>query len=428
MDEVTPPRRALSTASSSSATQNIDCPDGGYGWVCVGCVFAINGFTWGVVAAYGVFLSYYLSQDYYPEAKAQDYAFVGGLNFGVAMVAAPLVTVLTRPRFMGTKPPMYAGAVFLLAGFVCASFGTRIWHLYLSQGALVGLGVGFVYVPSIPIISQWFDQNRSLANGVSTAGSGIGGLLFSLATGAMIERLGLPWTLRIIGCVSCCVNVLATFCIMDRNTTIQPKQRPFDPKLLRQQSVLWLLGWAFVSMLGYITLLYSLSDFSLSINLDRAQATNITAFLNLGTAFGRPFIGVISDRLGRLEVASSLTFLCGLVCFALWIPAKTYPNIIVFAIISGAILGVFWVTIGPLCVEIAGLKQLPSLLALSWLSIVLPTTFSEVIALHLKRPGYEREYLYTQLFCGVCYVLAGGCLLQARRTLKSIRSTVTGPE
>ena len=25
-------------------------PDGGYGWVCVGSVFIINGFTWGVTA------------------------------------------------------------------------------------------------------------------------------------------------------------------------------------------------------------------------------------------------------------------------------------------------------------------------------------------------------------------------------------------
>lgn len=25
-------------------------PDGGYGWICVGSVFIINGFTWGVSA------------------------------------------------------------------------------------------------------------------------------------------------------------------------------------------------------------------------------------------------------------------------------------------------------------------------------------------------------------------------------------------
>lgn len=50
MDEERPAQQAPSRASSSSAAQPTDCPDGGYGWVCVACVFAINGFTWGVVA------------------------------------------------------------------------------------------------------------------------------------------------------------------------------------------------------------------------------------------------------------------------------------------------------------------------------------------------------------------------------------------
>lgn len=257
------------------------------------------------------------------------------------MMAAPVVTVVARA--FGIKSCMYAGALFLLAGFVAASFSDQIWHLYLSQGVLVGMGVGFVYVPSIPVISQWFDRKRSLANGVSTAGSGIGGLIFSLATGAMLESFGLSWALRIVGFISCGVNLLATFYIKDRNAFVQPKQRPFDCQLLRRRAVLWLLCWAFVSMLGYITLLYSLSDFSRSIGLNRTQATNITAFLNLGTAIGRPCIGVASDRLGRFEVASGLTFLCGLACFALWIPATAYALTIIFALISGAILGVFWV-------------------------------------------------------------------------------------
>lgn len=168
----------------------------------------------------------------------------------------------------------------------------------------------------------------------------------------MIESLGLPWTLRIIGCISCCVNLLATFYIKDRNAFVRPKQRPFDRDLVCHRSVLWLLAWAFMSMLGYITLLYSLSDFSLSINLDRTKATNITALLNLGTAFGRPCIGVVSDRLGRFEVATGLTFLCGLTCFALWVPATSYALTIIFALVSGAVLGVFWVVSSPNFVQL----------------------------------------------------------------------------
>jgi hypothetical protein len=99
---------------------------------------------------------------------------------------------------------------------------------------------------------------------------------------------------------------------------------------------------AFLSMLGYITLLFSMSDFALSIGLPRHQATQMTAFLNMGTALIRPFIGIAGDHFGRFEVASGLTFATGILCFAVWIPANSFGVTVFFAIVSGGILGVFW--------------------------------------------------------------------------------------
>ena len=256
------------------------------------------------------------------------------------MLAAPLITRLVRSY--GIRPPMLVGAAMFGGGFVAASFATQIWHLYLSQGALIGLGVGFAYVPSIAILSQWFKKRRSLVNGVSSAGSGIGGLIFSLATGAMIDNLGLGWALRVTGIIAIIALVIAAIFIRDRNKIVRPKQHPFDVHLVWRADVMLLLSWAFLSMLGYIALLYSLSDFTLSVGLSRQQATQVTAFLNLGTAIGRPFIGVASDRCGRFGVATTLTFVCGLLCLVLWIPATSFGPVVVFAILSGAILGVFW--------------------------------------------------------------------------------------
>lgn len=95
-------------------------------------------------------------------------------------------------------------------------------------------------------------------------------------------------------------------------------------------------------MLGYITLLFSLSDFALSIGLSSQQATNLIGFLNIGTAIGRPMLGYVSDKLDRFDVTAGLTFICGLSCFAFWIPTQSYGLLVFFGIISGAVLGVFW--------------------------------------------------------------------------------------
>lgn len=94
-------------------------------------------------------------------------------------------------------------------------------------------------------------------------------------------------------------------------------------------------------MLGYIMFLFSLSDYAISIRLSRAQATQITTFLNLGTACGRPFIGIASDRLGSIGFAGVPTLVCDLGCLVLWLPSASFGVTVFFALISGAVLA-FW--------------------------------------------------------------------------------------
>ncbi|KAF3004404.1 hypothetical protein E8E13_010211 [Curvularia kusanoi] len=211
-------------------------PDGGYGWVCVGACFTTNCFTWGAVSAYGIYLSHYLADDIFPEASSWDFAFIGGFNFSIAMLVAPLVTVLC-------------------SGFIAASFATRIWQLHLTQGVLIGAGIGFLYIPSLPILSQWFVKKRGLANGISAAGSGVGGVAFTWGSQAMIQHISIAWSLRITGILAFVAILAAISVIRDRNHVIRPPQLAFDLKLLRRVDVLLLLAvkeweWHFARVFG----------------------------------------------------------------------------------------------------------------------------------------------------------------------------------
>jgi MFS family permease len=295
--------------------------------------------------AYGIYLSHYLADDLYPEATSWDYAFVGGFNFAIAMLIAPVVTILTRK--LGIHIIMFTGMLLQCAGFISASFATRIWQLHISQGVLIGCGIGCLYIPALPILSQWFLKRRSLANGISAAGSGVGGACFTWGTEAIIQRWGISWALRITGLIALVAQFIAITVVRDRNRAIKPTQLGFDTKLLRRGEVLLLLSWAFISMFGYVILLFSLSDFALSIGLSRPQATDIIGLLNIGTAVGRPIIGIASDRWSRIDTAGALTLLCGLSCFAFWLPATSYGLTVFFAILCGAILGVFWMVSVP---------------------------------------------------------------------------------
>jgi MFS family permease len=258
--------------------------------------------------------------------------------------------------------------------FIGASFSKAIWHLFLTQGLCFGWGMGFLFVGSVGISAQWFTTHRSLANGISAAGSGLGGLVYSLAAQAMIKTVGLPWAFRILGIIAGVVNTICALLIRDRNKQIGSTQLSFDYTLFKRIEFLGLMVYGVLSMLGYVVLLFSLPSYARSIGLSAKQGSIIGALLNLGQALGRPPIGYFSDSFGRLNMASTMAFLCGLFCLVIWMFAKSFGVVVFFGILGGTVAGTFWATVAPVTAEIMGLKGLPSALSLTWLMLVLPTT------------------------------------------------------
>ncbi|KAL2043533.1 hypothetical protein N7G274_003840 [Stereocaulon virgatum] len=386
-------------------------PNGGYGWVCVACCFLINAHTWGINSSYGVFLAYYLANDYYPNTSSLEYAFVGGLSISQALLISPLATYTTR--VYGTRTTLLIGVFFETVALIGASFTHEIWQLFLSQGVCFGFGMGFLFVGSVGIVPQWFTTKRSLANGIATAGSGIGGMMYSLATNAMIHNLGVQWAFRILGILAFAVNVVCAILMKDRNKVIGASQMAFDWRLFKRPEYLLILAWGFFSMMGYITLLFSLPNYAVSIGLSAKQGSVIGALLNLGQGLGRPVVGIFSDGAGRINLAGACTFVGGLFCFVIWIFAKSYGVLIFFAIAVGTVAGTFWTTIAPVGAEVVGLKELPAALSILWVFLVVPTTFSEPIALQLRQ-STGNIYLHAQIYCGFMYVAAAGCMVLLR--------------
>ena len=360
-------------------------PDGGYGWVCVACCFLINAHTWGINSSYGIFLAYYLDNNYYPNASSLGFAFVGGLSISQALLISPLATYITR--VYGTRTTLLLGVFFETVALIGASFTHQIWQLFLSQGVCFGFGMGFLFVGSVGIVPQWFTTKRSLANGIATAGSGLGGMMYSLATNAMIDNLGVEWAFRILGILACAVNVVCAVLIKDRNKAVGASQLAFDYRLFKRPEFLLILGWGFFSMMGYITLLFSLPNYAVSIRLSAQQGSIIGALLNLGQGLGRPVVGVFSDNAGRINLAGACTFVGGLFCFVIWIFAKSFSVLIFFAIAVGTVSGTFWTTIAPVGAEVVGLKELPSALSILWVFLVVPTTCELYISSVLSTIG-----------------------------------------
>lgn len=206
----------------------------------------------------------------------------------MALLVSPIATNCIGKY--GTQITLGVGILLETAGLLGASFASKIWHLFLSQGLAFGFGMGFLFVASVGVVPQWFSKKRSFANSIATAGSGIGGLIYSLGTNAMIQSVGLGWAFRILAIVAFAVNTICTLLIKDRNKAVGSIQAAFDFSLLKRVEYQLLLAWGFFSMLGYIVLLFSLPSYARAIGLTASQGSVIGALLNLGQGMQTYFL------------------------------------------------------------------------------------------------------------------------------------------
>ncbi|KAI1339565.1 major facilitator superfamily transporter [Xylariaceae sp. FL0016] len=372
----------------------------------------LNAHTWGLNSTFAVFLAYYLETNAFSTTPL-GYAFVGGLSISIALLVSPLATTLAGSRHIGTRWTIFLGAVFETIGFIGSSFAYKLWHILLSQGVSFGLGMGLCFVASASVPPQWFVKRRSFANSIAAAGSGFGGLCYSLASNAMIERIGLPWTFRVLAIICFVVNGVASFFIRDRNQAIGSVHVALNWKLFRRPSFILFEAWMVMSILGYTILVFSIVAYSRAIGLSASHASLVGALFNLAQGLGRPIIGLSSDKVGRLNVANFCTLFCGLLCLFFWtFGARSLAACIVFALLSGSVAGAMWATVAPICAEVVGIKMIPSALSMTWLVLVLPATFAEAIGLSLRGLG-SWGYLHVQIFVAFMYIGAfmfGWCL------------------
>ena len=106
-------------------------------------------------------------------------------------------------------------------------------------------------------------------------------------------------------------------------------------------------------------------------------------------------------------MAGFLTGIAGLTCLVIWMFARTYGVLVVFAIVQG----IFWGASGTVTTDIIGLTDLGSALSVLWLSLIVPCTFSEPIGVwlldysqrHLQRTGGD-AFLISIGFSGATFI------------------------
>jgi MFS family permease len=93
--------------------------------------------------------------------------------------------------------------------------------------------------------------------------------------------------------------------------------------------------WGFVMLFGYVSVMYSLSDFAISIGLTAQQGSVVTGLFSAGIMVGRPTMGFLGDMIGRINLSIICTIGTSLTCYLIWMFATSYGVLIFFALIFG---------------------------------------------------------------------------------------------
>lgn len=85
------------------------------------------------------------------------------------------------------------------------------YQIMLGFSLLRGATASMIITPSIACVTHWFFRRRGLALGLATTAGGFGGIIFPIIITNLLDSVGFPWAIRIVGFVS---GVFCLACVL----------------------------------------------------------------------------------------------------------------------------------------------------------------------------------------------------------------------
>lgn len=195
-------------------------------------------------------------------------------------------------------------ALFVLAGFLCASRVNSLAGLYLSYGVLVGLGAGFAYNSVISAVVKWFPDRVGLASGILLMGFGFGGLLLGTLSTSLITAYGWRFTFRGIGIAFAFLIALAAFILKlppqeAAAGTGKTAETGFTARQMLREKSFWLFFfWTTLLTAAGLALIGHALPFALESGASSGTAALLVGVISISNGAGRVLSGALFDKWG----------------------------------------------------------------------------------------------------------------------------------
>lgn len=399
-----------------------------YGWMIVIAAAFIFGIAGGPIIAFGVFIK--------PMAKEFGWSrgvITGAFGLhvfwaGVLGIVCGLLVDRIGPKILS----ILCGILMGLGLFMCSRTDS-IGSFYLAFGIITGTGYALMFVPLQATIARWFNEKRGLALGIMFAGFGVGGLILSPLLQSWINSYGWRTAFVFISIlVLCSIPPLGlllkkdpsvvglvplgeskiesngdTECDGYRKTGPELETQDFTIQEAIRTGAFWQFSLAMVCMF----LAYFMAQVSMVPHATDKGVPVATAALALGiaggfNAFGRIFMGAVSDKIGTKRALGFCLLLGSIMLFWL-IPVRNSWMMYLFAILFGFAWGGSTPQMPRLVSELFGLKSMGGIMGIATLIISLGPTLGPIFggAIYDFTGSYNPAFLVGGLSLLISFIL-----------------------
>ncbi|WP_321340245.1 MFS transporter [Breoghania sp.] len=344
-----------------------------YGWIIVFAVFLLAGTAAGLIYAFSVFFDA-ISREF-DATRAQVSLIFSGAEF--IWFLSGFLGGFLADRLGPTRVVLF-GAVLMAGGLFCASQSQTITGIVLSYAVGVGVGGGFIYIPSISLVPCWFKRQRGFATGIALCGVGLGTFSLPLLGEALLVPLGWDGSHVVFAIIALVVCGGLSFFLIPRPQAIglTPDGDPHSPLQMSEQTVpglslsealrhraFWHFYFASLLTAAVIFTTYvHLVPFAIDNGNDSSSSVGLIGTVGIASIAGRFIFGGLSDRIGSRRTISLMS--AGMALAVAWwlFLVPTLGNLYVYALIFGAFYGGYISTLPVLAMAFFGGRQLSTII------------------------------------------------------------------
>jgi sugar phosphate permease len=385
-----------------------------YGWWVVAALCTVMFLSSGAAFyAMGVFIVPF--EDAFGWSRGQVSVALS-LSALVSGLFAPLAGLLVER--VGARRLMGIGGVMLGVFLGLLGLTQSLIYFYLMFMLMAAWRSSTMMVPVGAVVVNWFDRRRGLALGFTTAGIGLGGLIFAPLAALLIDGFGWRATFFIEGAIIVAVMApLAVFVI---------KQRPEDMGLLPdgavtpEESAKGQLtaaeGWSLAEAVRTPTFFFVAGSFSLAFATLGAVLIHVVPFLEdqgfssaqsgliLGCVSGIGVVGKVgsgylADRISPRLVAAGVFALQAVGLTVLLQAGSVWLGVAIFALVFGYSMGAVVALQPMVAVYCFGMASVATILG----AMVAVTSAFNGLGPILAGFVYDRTGNYTSIF--IAYII-----------------------